>query len=355
MDALMRRVAALALVLAGCATEVAVVDPYRSRDAFLKRETEEFLSDHSVEDVAALEQVWTEVGEHYPPPPVPAGPLLQTALIEVARNRAEKLYRASLPAGKSTAAKDGAYYLAMAEASRRFADVIAVEGRRETPPDREQLRAALQALEREAYRQFERDPSRRALVLSAKLKEARELLDRGSLAGATLTLLEAERDASPTARGRIEVTETTSLHAAFRDHPAALSLLDAMTSRTLPVARAANAPVTVTLIRWPFACSLSDPASLLAQDIVRRFGGQVRFVVQDFGASPLAERFGVDRYPAVFVDDTLVARPEDFYGWGGADAGRYLPWRDPEQRKEFQHDLARTIDLRLSGAVTLLR
>jgi hypothetical protein len=355
MDARMKRVALLALVFAGCATEVAVVDVYRSRETFLKRHTEEFLSDHSVDDVAALEQVWTEVGEYYPPPPAPAGPLLQTALVEVARNRAEKLYRASLPAGKSTAAKDGAYYLAMAEASRVFADSIPVEGTSETPPDREQLRAALQALEREAYGQFERDPSRRALVLSAKLKEARELLDRGNLAGATLTLLEAKRDASPAVGGKIEVAENTSLHAAFRDHPAALSLLDAMTSRTLPVAEAVNAPVTVTLVRWPFACSLSDPASLLTQEIVRRFGGQARLVVQDFGASPLAEQFGVDRYPAVFVDDTLVARPEDFHEWGGASAGRYLPWRDPEQRKEFQHDLARTIHLRLSGAITLLR
>jgi thiol-disulfide isomerase/thioredoxin len=88
---------------------------------------------------------------------------------------------------------------------------------------------------------------------------------------------------------------------------------------------------------------------LLAQETVRQFGAQARFVVQDYGASPLAERFGVDKYPAVFVDDALVARPEDFYEWGGAGLGRYLPWKDPEQRKEFQHDLARMIDIRLAG------
>jgi hypothetical protein len=183
---------------------------------------------------------------------VKAGPLLQTALAEVARNRADKLYRASLPYGKASSPSDGLYYLAQAEASRKFADSIALRGRREAPPDREQLRAALQSLEREAYERYERDPSRRSLVLSARLKESRELLERGSLAGATLVLLEARRDASPTARGKSETTGKTTLHAAFHGQPAALSLLDAMTSRTLPVAKTASGPVTVTLIRWPY-------------------------------------------------------------------------------------------------------
>lgn len=82
---------------------------------------------------------------------------------------------------------------------------------------------------------------------------------------------------------------------------------------------------------------------------MRKFGTQAKFVVEDYGASPLADRFGVDKYPAVFVDDALIARPEDFYEWGGSGAGRYLPWKDPEQRNEFQHDLARMIDIRLAG------
>lgn len=82
---------------------------------------------------------------------------------------------------------------------------------------------------------------------------------------------------------------------------------------------------------------------------MRQYGSESRFVVQDYGASPLAERFGIDKYPAVFVDDALVARPEDFYSWGAEETGRYLPWKDPEQRKEFQHDLARMIDIRLAG------
>ena len=88
---------------------------------------------------------------------------------------------------------------------------------------------------------------------------------------------------------------------------------------------------------------------MLAQTVVREFGSQARFVVEDFGASPLADRFGVDKYPAVFVDDALVARPEDFYEWGGSPVGRYLPWKEPAQREEFQRDLARMIDIRLAG------
>jgi uncharacterized membrane protein len=242
----------IVLLIGGCASPSNELDAYRSREAFLKRETEAFLAAHPVEDFAALEDVWKDLAGHYPAPPAKAGPLLPTALVEIARNRAEKLYRASLPYGKASSPKDGVYYLAQAEASRKFAESIEISGRREAPPDREQLRAALQSLEREAYEQFEHDSSRKSLVFSARLKEARELLERGSLAGATLTLLETRRDASPTARGKIEVTGHTTLHTLFRDQPAALSLLDAMTSRALPVAKAASGTVTVTLIRWPY-------------------------------------------------------------------------------------------------------
>ena len=88
---------------------------------------------------------------------------------------------------------------------------------------------------------------------------------------------------------------------------------------------------------------------MLAQETVRQYGAQAQFAVQDFGASPLAARFGVDKYPAIFVDDALIARPEDFYAWGGPETGRYVPWKDPEKRRAFQHDLARMIDIRLAG------
>jgi thiol-disulfide isomerase/thioredoxin len=88
---------------------------------------------------------------------------------------------------------------------------------------------------------------------------------------------------------------------------------------------------------------------LLAQETVRKFGDRVHFVVENFGASPLAERFGVDKYPAIFVDDALIARPEDFYPWGKPGTGRYVPWNDLANRRKFQSDLQRMIDLRLAG------
>jgi len=84
--------------------------------------------------------------------------------------------------------------------------------------------------------------------------------------------------------------------------------------------------------------------------VAKEYGNQVRFVVEDFGASPLAERFGVDKYPAIFVDDALVARPEDFYDWGNPNpTGKYIPWTEIGNRRKFQRDLKRMLDLRLAG------
>lgn len=83
--------------------------------------------------------------------------------------------------------------------------------------------------------------------------------------------------------------------------------------------------------------------------MIRSYAGRVRFKVEDLGASQLAESFGVHKYPAVFVDDSLVARPEDFYDWGGPKDGRYLPWNEAASRRRFQDDLRRMIDIRLKG------
>ncbi len=82
---------------------------------------------------------------------------------------------------------------------------------------------------------------------------------------------------------------------------------------------------------------------------MKEYGGRARFVVQDFGASRLAERFGVDKYPAIFVDEALVARPEDFFAWGRPPKGKYIPWKDVENRRKFQRDLRRMIAVRLAG------
>ncbi|HEY8019603.1 MAG TPA: TlpA disulfide reductase family protein [Thermoanaerobaculia bacterium] len=82
---------------------------------------------------------------------------------------------------------------------------------------------------------------------------------------------------------------------------------------------------------------------MLAQEVVAKYGGRVRFVSENWGESKLAARFGIERYPVVFVDDVLLARPEDF-GWFG-DKGRYTPWLRDASHAAFKRDLARTIDL----------
>jgi hypothetical protein len=86
--------------------------------------------------------------------------------------------------------------------------------------------------------------------------------------------------------------------------------------------------------------------------VVNGFGGKARFVVENYGASELAKRFGVTRYPAIFVDDVLVATPKDFgfYGKGeGGGDGRYTPWRSAESHERFRADLARMVELILAG------
>jgi len=86
--------------------------------------------------------------------------------------------------------------------------------------------------------------------------------------------------------------------------------------------------------------------------VVQEYGGRARFVAENYGDSVLAKRFGVTRYPAIFVDDILVATPDDFgfYGPGAAGGGgRYAPLRSAASHERFRADLARMIDLILAG------
>jgi cytochrome c biogenesis protein CcmG, thiol:disulfide interchange protein DsbE len=86
---------------------------------------------------------------------------------------------------------------------------------------------------------------------------------------------------------------------------------------------------------------------------VQGFKGAARFVTENYGDSPLAKRFGVTRYPAIFVNDVLVATPKDFgfYGKGeGEGGGRYAPFvRNAANQQRFRDDLERVIDLLLGG------
>jgi len=75
-------------------------------------------------------------------------------------------------------------------------------------------------------------------------------------------------------------------------------------------------------------------------------------VVENYGDSALAKRFGVTRYPAIFVDDVLVATPKDFgfFGKGeGKAEGRYAPLKSAASHERFREDLARMLRLVLAG------
>lgn len=89
---------------------------------------------------------------------------------------------------------------------------------------------------------------------------------------------------------------------------------------------------------------------MLVQEVAAKYQGQVTFVSENFGASPLADHLGVKGYPAVFVDDVLVACPRDFgYFREDEGSGRYAPWRNADNQKKFRDDLTHMIDLILAG------
>lgn len=98
---------------------------------------------------------------------------------------------------------------------------------------------------------------------------------------------------------------------------------------------------------------MSDPASLLARSVVAGFEGKARFVSENYGDSKLATRYGVTRYPAIFVDDILLATPNDFgfFGKGEEGAGgRYAPFvKNAASHDRFRADLTRMIELLLAG------
>ena len=86
------------------------------------------------------------------------------------------------------------------------------------------------------------------------------------------------------------------------------------------------------------------------QEVAAKYPGQVQFVSENFGGSKLADRYGVRGYPAVFVDDVLVAVPRDFGYFGEQEGtGRYAPWRNADKQAKFKADLIRMVDLLLAG------
>ncbi len=216
---------------------------YKMRDAFIGIELLTVLREQkrAGEDIEALRALWSSQSARFKPgAPEVRGSLMVRALAQSAQNRAEKLYRASLPYGETSSPFSGLFYFAEAEGNMRFRDFLATLPATATDnhAKHDALRAELESLEHETLTKFHGDPSGRTTIrASARLKEARELYERNFLDGATIALAESRSYLhSESAEGSI---------------PDALA---ALAARPAPAQRAAQrvAQVTVTLVRWPY-------------------------------------------------------------------------------------------------------
>ncbi len=89
---------------------------------------------------------------------------------------------------------------------------------------------------------------------------------------------------------------------------------------------------------------------MLAKAVVHSFGEKAEFVEENFSASVLAKKFGIKFYPAIFVNEVLIAKPSDFFG---NTTGRYIPWREPKNQERFRSDLTRMIEIAMRDGAAL--
>lgn len=121
---------------------------YRLRDPFINVETLAFVARHKEprENLQAFEALWNERKPRFEEKSrFSRGWLLQTALEQAAGNKAEKLFRASLPYAKVSSPFAGVYYLGEAEANRNYRKFVASLPLHEDhikPPTREDLNNA---------------------------------------------------------------------------------------------------------------------------------------------------------------------------------------------------------------------
>ncbi|HEX7420242.1 MAG TPA: hypothetical protein VF505_10175 [Thermoanaerobaculia bacterium] len=250
---------------------------YRLRDASVGIETLRYAIAHkSDESDLARVQALANAERAAIDKPLSAmnAPALQLALRQIVANRDAKLLRASVPYGKASSPANGLFYVGEAEANRKFREfleTLSFGGSVEERPNDRAIDAALTKLDTSALAAFEEDPAGRSAVgLSARLKEARELAEQGSLEGAALTLLEAQLDISR--RSAPPANAAVSLRTSRGDSIAAMFEAAAredggdtariITNSVLPLYRSlfANVPiqkklpknVTVTLVRWPY-------------------------------------------------------------------------------------------------------
>jgi hypothetical protein len=175
---------------------------YQLRGPFLQIELLAFITAHQEagKDLTRFEELWKAESPRFAGTErtLPASPLL-AGLAQASENYGEKMYRAALPYAKATRPPNGVYYLAEAEGNLRFRDFVASLSlpKGDGEPDAGALRTGLEGLENEMLTAFAADPGTQTMIpVSAKLKEARELVERDSRCGAALTLLECRLELS---------------------------------------------------------------------------------------------------------------------------------------------------------------
>lgn len=247
---------------------------YRLRDAFVGIETLAFMSRHKVASVGEFEALWKKNAARFGKASAEArGSVLQRGLVESSVTRAGRLYKASLPYAKASAPWSGVYYLGEAEGNLRFRDFVRsiADAKDEAAPVKERVTAMYKALERDTLTFFSTDATNQQVVpVSVRLKETRELLDTGRVAGATLLLVEARAALSrrggpkgtyPPDAAKRTGSIATMLQAWADDEQAPMSgalrdevvpFYGALFSEGGTAPRARAAQVTVTLVRWPY-------------------------------------------------------------------------------------------------------
>jgi hypothetical protein len=236
---------------------------YRMRDAYVGIETLRYVLEHkSDESSLAAVQALADASRASIDKRLPAisGPALQVALRQIVANRAQKLLRASVPFGKAASPANGLFYIGEAEGNRRFRDYLETlpfGTGSEPQPNPAAIRSTLARLDTAALAAFEEDPAGRSAVpLSARLKEARELADRGMLEGASLTMLEAQlglqRRGTAIDAPTSAATPHDSIAAMFANENKEVLPLYASLFSNAPAEKKIPKNVTVTLVRWPY-------------------------------------------------------------------------------------------------------
>lgn len=257
-----------------------LVKLYRMREPFIVLHSLAYFTSHQddVDGLDDLEGLWETA-----PPPGPSrlpalGNRLQRALIEAAENKSRILHQASLTYGRIASPRSGLYYLGQSVGQARFASLVRSLRMGDTLSTEPELNESaisrgIQEVERITLEVFEQDPTSLAAVpASARLKEARELLDRGAIEGAALVLLEsrltAERELpalwaedgpnDDAVLSRDSIGALFSRLAGEDEEGEAIrrvilpfyELL--LTDDAEPDEAASAEPVVVTLVRWPY-------------------------------------------------------------------------------------------------------